>query len=347
MSNKLTDEKLDELLEVYFSLEPDHVFSVRKEKQKRSEGFMNKTLLRTAAACACAAVILGGGAFAYTRISSDNTPKAEPSPTESTTSSDSAADDLSSVKAETMADTGTFFLQAFAQDVTQADVQKAMEAAQGVPTSVHVQDLNRYNQDNRPDYGKIWYDENMAYQYSIDDESKPIGMFPIEQCENLPDNVIAEPAPFIYITGVFFSISGDNIDHAVFESEKDAKLIWTNSGDDSRYFDPDPDKRYPKQLEITDISADKVAMIQYGARKIMYNGEDLGDVKDVPNISRQELIELREKRRAIFENITADGYNEYFGDTVTVTITYDDGSTSVSYINISFDDDGNYIISYS
>ena len=246
-----------------------------------------------------------------------------------------------------MADTGTFFLQAFAQDVTQADVQKAMEAAQGVPTSVHVQDLNRYNQDNRPDYGKIWYDENMAYQYSIDDESKPIGMFPIEQCENLPDNVIAEPAPFIYITGVFFSISGDNIDHAVFESEKDAKLIWTNSGDDSRYFDPDPDKRYPKQLEITDISADKVAMIQYGARKIMYNGEDLGDVKDVPNISRQELIELREKRRAIFENITADGYNEYFGDTVTVTITYDDGSTSVSYINISFDDDGNYIISYS
>ena len=338
MSNKLTDERLDKMLEQYFSREPEQFFSVHTENEKRSGEYMKKKLTVAAAVFASFAVAFTG-IYAYGRMHNENLMYGVDTSAVSGNGGSSDSDvgytsstepDTEQMQSETMAARSSLFLRAYGQDVTEADIQKDKE-------EVGAKDLNNLRQE-RPDYGKIWYAEDMAYRYSADDESKPIDMVPVEGLTE-EEGVIAEPIGFIYVTNIRLYVHGENIDHLSFTSDKDSRIVCYVPGERDL---SDPGSAF---LDPTNAPYSEYLHINYtGIQSLMYDGVEL--LNEDPYPSRQEVIDITQKRREAFKDMTAEKYNEYFGDTVTVTVTYTDGSQSVSHIYISFDDDGNYLIDY-
>ncbi len=236
-----------------------------------------------------------------------------------------------------------FVIKAFAADATQEEIRKFSEIDDAEAAAHDLQKRGELY------YGKIWYAEDMEFHFSDDEKHENLGLFPTRETrvekgypsedENAAAGAyIAEPAPYYYVTGLQLAVKGDGIDHFSIESEKDAKIsCFVISGDDG------PGDR----IDPANVPYDDHLKIYWnGIPKLIVDGEDIGDARDTASPTMEEVIELREKRRAFFEDINAEKYNEYFGDTLTFTVYYTDGSVSTSHIFITFDDEGSYIIDY-
>lgn len=350
MNNKLTDERLDKMLDEYFSREPEVEFSARLAREERRP--VNVTHLKRSLAIAAAVfwsftvVIVGIDRYRYYHEGMFGAVVVESGDDDGSQqgSSDelfvtSTAPDSQPDESETLASKNPLFLLAYGDKMTEADMQKMKDEA-----VVGARDLNNLRQE-RLDYGKIWYAEDMAYRYSVDDESKPIDFVPAETCTEEKD-IINETLGCIYLTNIRLCVNGENISRLSFESEKDAKIVCAVPGGDFAT-NVDTGEKQPSDsyLDPTDVEYQEYLRITYiGLKELIYDGENI--INDEPFPSREEVKHLTEKRREFFKDMDAAKYNKYFGDTVTVTATYTDGSQSISHIYITFDDEGNYLIDY-
>ena len=358
MSNKLTDERLDKMLDDYFAREPDVMFTAQLAEEKRSVKNMKslKFKLTTGAAVLASicltisitrAVLMHSygmygvdegaamGVITEGDGEEDNTTSTAPPFVTST-----APASVTSTAEEGLAQSSYLFMQAYAQDMTEADMQKMKDEA-----VVGARDLNNLRQE-RLDYGKIWYDEKMAYRFSADDESKAIDLLPVDQCTDEDTGIIVEPIGFIYYTNIRLCVNGENVSHLSFKSDKDAKIVCTVPGGDYS-INADTGEKEPADsyLDPTDVDYQEYLRVTYvGLNELIYDGENINN--DEPFPSRETVKHLTEKRRELFKDMDAQKFNEYFGDTITVTATYTDGSESTSHIYITFDDEGNYLIDY-
>ena len=316
----MSDEQLDKMLTEYFAREPKVAFSIFRRFERSSGGAARRVFIAIPAVCAAFALICSS-TFVYRRFSEGLVFGVDPDSVGTIGSNDDYNDAM--CVTSTAEEKNSFILRAFADTVADDEVESALDY------DLIVKDRNK---PDKLDYGKIWYAEDMTYWYDAE-SGENLGMFPAEQSGIADSDTIVEPAPFYYVTVLRMYAYGDNIDYVTVECN--GKLSYNDTSEG-------PVTLYPKthgQRTFAEIR-------WLGPKELLFDGEDIGESKDTAKPERDDLIALREKRRALFENITADGYNEYFGDTVTVTAFFSDGTSSVGHIYISFDDDGNYIIDY-
>ena len=154
--------------------------------------------------------------------------------------------------------------------------------------------------------------------------------------------------------GIQFKVTGDNIDTLSFESERNCMLYY----DDYSYLN-DPNYTWEEKERIA-VEQDNKDNPYYGEdvdytefhtvhwympAYFLYDEEYI--FPDQYNLLREEAIEkARNKMREDLEAWTPEEMTELFGDTVTITVRYKDGSTQSKKMKIYFTDKHNFTVEY-
>ena len=160
----------------------------------------------------------------------------------------------------------------------------------------------------------------------------------------------------LYFRGMSINVSGDNISSidlscqdgkfTVVDTEAMAK--YKNSGNDG-----DVDKYFKKDKEIKGIqykdgsgNDDNAIDISWLPSDDRFNAEIMKTegMDEIDYTHMDDVVKVSEATDKLLQS--AEDYNSYFGDTLTVTVHYKDGTSESADIEVSYDDNGGFLVSY-
>ena len=308
MSEKFTDETIDKMLNNYFSRKPSVTFSADFEKEKRSVFDMKANFIfRAAAVCACFAV-LGVGIF-----SAVHGQKVNNSPEQIADNGDSESSECNA-----------FVLTAYAADIdTQGNWNTSMksfprrEKGIGEFGGVYYSEENIYFLDDNPDDNeKSSLISEALDRYLASGESKWNGY-----------DVIKKRDTSFEFYGINLNIDGENILTYDVECESGEVFCYSDANYDETINLPFDGEHFVEWMaDIEKIEKEVFLEIE-------------GGMVTAGTVDRR--VEAAEKALQ-----TAEDYTYYFGDTLTVTAHFKDGTAQRKHIYITLDSEGNYIINY-
>lgn len=332
MSKRYTDEQLDLMLDSYFDRRPRHAFALRAEAEKRSDRYMKNMWLKAAAVCASAAV-MAGAVFTVVQHSAA-TAKLEPT-------------------AE-----NTLFLKAYAEDVSQGELGET-------PDYIKTGEM--------PETELIWgsfHDDNFWENYYF-------GLsLPEEEAVRDGRAVEGSRYPTLSRAIIPFRIYGDNIVSVSVTSEKGNSVMYSDCSlsNTPEYRDSVMDYLHLRDGERSLVKGFYLYGRNYADCPGVYYSDCTGELPlneyvtfewEIPEyimyessyaitefswenfpLDAERIDNIQAEVKAFLTDMTAEEMSDIFGDTLSVTAKYTDGSEKEMQMKLTIDEDHNYVVEY-
>lgn len=328
MSRKYTDEQLDTMLEQYISREPKKVFSIRTAESKRSDDSMKKIVYKAVAVSAAAAVIMAGVFAAGHFRSMPGEPEKLPE--------------------------NSLFIKAYAENVT---TEQIFETPDYVKSGLYIE--------------KQYIDQSFLYNFFENDYTFGL-TYPDEKA--LSDGRSPEcQYPTLPQDDIVYRIYGDNIVSVNVESEKKCEINYSDCSlmNTPEYFDdvakwfhldnyekstitgfmiltnaPEDCPGYVYGKCDGDIPYNDYVLLHWKTPEYTLYDKDYAIREKLSNTASDRIDKAREYFKDMFDNMTSEEVTEMFGDTLTITAKYADGSERSMKMRISINSDYQYVIDY-
>ncbi len=306
-SGSVNNDRLDEMLENYYGRDINESFAVRLEEKTMTK----RNIYRYALAGLCVAVLLSAGLFAG-NIFGGTSDKAIPV---------------------------GFSITAKAADIPASQPKKIDSVAKAV-CEKNYGACGVLKTDSEARFGEdgILIDDADEYGTNFPEEGERI-------------TTVAQKT--LYFRGMNINVSGDNIssidlscqDGKFTVVDMEAMAKYKNSGNDG-----DIDKYFKSSKEIKGIQykegGDNAIDISWLPSDDRFNAEIMKTegLEEIDYTHMDDVLKVSEATDKLLQS--AEDYNSYFGDALTITVHYNDGTSESANIEVSYDDNGGFLVNY-
>lgn len=357
MKNKkfLTDEQLDSMLTEYFNREPRKVFSVNFEKEEKS---MKKIpVIKYGTIGVCTAALLAAGIFSGqiadifggNTVASDNDTSAvsplkpnsftltacadEVETADSIETAAEANKNSANYQSETGLLGGHFVTIAEAVEYIGTDGYAVNpELYDGEYTEITVPDICSVS-----DYLKFTVSGDNIVSYSAVCEKGQLGGY-IDVNAFIQDGI---GFPSDFEANYYYNTGANESD-----IQEYAEVVYV-SGDTGlketgpmAYASPDECKNNRNLNSLTWHPSNETIWQEF-----QQYADEISMYDDEKGITGENLKKYGEYKKQYIENLLKDdNYNNMFSDTITITVNYADGTSDTQQANVTFDQNGHYIV---